>query len=58
MGSTLRFTESIHYDPTKGDLTFILESTARELKEKCEKYYCFTLFIMGHGDGVSTAISH
>lgn len=51
MGGTLHFTESIHYDPTKEELTCILTKTARELKEKCKKYYCFTLFIMGHGDG-------
>ncbi|XP_048742245.2 caspase-2-like [Ostrea edulis] len=57
MESKLKFECDVVKDPTKGELTEVLESTSRHLNDHANAYYCFTFFLMGHGSqfGVRTA---
>lgn len=56
MESKLKFECDVVKDPTKGELTEVLESTSRHLNDHANAYYCFTCFLMGHGSQVSILI--
>ncbi|XP_022297114.1 caspase-14-like isoform X2 [Crassostrea virginica] len=57
MENVLRFQCDVVKDPTKDQLMRLLEGTADHLNRSSRNYYCFTLFIMGHGSsfGINTA---
>lgn len=50
MQDQLKYTCLVCYDPTTKDLQQILEQTAQHLRHNTRDYFCFTLFIMGHGN--------
>lgn len=50
MATQLNFTVLIKCDPTKKELEKILKDTASLLKNNAKDFYCFTFFIMGHGN--------
>lgn len=50
MQDQLKYTCLVCYDPTTKDLQRILKQTAQHLRDNTRDYFCFTLFIMGHGN--------
>lgn len=53
MENTLKFRCKVVKDPKKDELMGVLEDTATHLNDNARDYYCFTFFIMGHGNQVS-----
>lgn len=53
MENTLKFLCKVVKDPKKDELMKALEETATHLNNNARDYYCFTFFIMGHGNQVS-----
>lgn len=56
MENTLKFQCNVIKDPKKDELMEVLEDTATHLNNNARLYYCFTFFIMGHGNqfGIKT----
>lgn len=52
MENTLKFRCIVVKDPKKDELMQVLEKTATHLNDNARDYYCFTFFIMGHGNQV------
>lgn len=50
MENTLKFRCIVVKDPKKDELMQVLEETATHLNDNARDYYCFTFFIMGHGN--------
>ncbi|XP_076089978.1 caspase-3-like [Mytilus galloprovincialis] len=57
ISDNLNFEYSVIVDPTKAELLEKLQSIANMLNEQYTSYYCFIMFIMGHGSqfGIRTA---
>lgn len=53
MGDTLKFRCKVVKDLEKDELMGVLKETATHLDKNAGDYYCFTFFIMGHGNEVS-----
>lgn len=57
MEEVLNFSCAIIIDPDYDQINKIIEETAALLNRHSNRYYCFTFFIMGHGNQVSIVIS-
>lgn len=53
MENTLKFRCKVVKDTKIDELMGVLEDTATHLNDNARDYYCFTFFIMGHGNQVS-----
>ncbi|XP_052681028.1 caspase-14-like [Crassostrea angulata] len=56
MENTLKFRCIVVKDPKEKELMQVLKETATHLNDNARDYYCFTFFIMGHGNqfGINT----
>lgn len=52
MKNTLKFRCNVVKDLKRDELMQKLEETATHLNDNARDYYCFTFFIMGHGNQV------
>lgn len=57
MEGVLDYKCCVFLDPAKEELQTILKETAKDLNDNTRDYFCFTLFIMGHGNekGIRTS---
>lgn len=56
MQNVLKFRCEIVKDPDFDEINEIIEEAATFLGKYSESFYCFTFFIMGHGNTVSIVI--
>lgn len=57
MEGTLRYKCKVVKDLDKKTLIKTLKKTAKALNDYSRKYFCFTLFIMGHGSEVGVVLN-
>lgn len=57
MEGTLRYNCNVVQDLDKKTLIKTLENTAKALNDRSREYFCFTLFIMGHGSKVGVVLN-